>query len=213
MEKENFKQNKYKVCPVCGVKNEPVRLECTQCETDLTSTPVECDKLAITKDNPLISVNSPADSSDVMVRLCDCGAVNPVHLRKCRKCGEDISDITPAPSISDIREKNSYKLISVDEVYIFKVECLRTIIGREKAMSEYLREKPYVSRFHAELTVKDENLYIRNLSQTNYTYINNIRISDDEPTELHEGDIIGLGGMEIKGKMQKEAAFFKVRTE
>ena len=31
---------KYKVCPVCGAHNNPLLLECSECETDLQNIPV-----------------------------------------------------------------------------------------------------------------------------------------------------------------------------
>lgn len=34
---------KYKICPSCGAKNLPTRIECDQCEADLTGVPVTAD--------------------------------------------------------------------------------------------------------------------------------------------------------------------------
>ncbi|MGN1108725.1 MAG: FHA domain-containing protein [Oscillospiraceae bacterium] len=48
-----------------------------------------------------------------------------------------------------------------------------------------------------------------NLSTTNFTYVNNVRISSRQ--ELHDGDEIGLGGNSAEGTRQEGAAYFTVR--
>ena len=77
-------------------------------------------------------------------------------------------------------------------------------------MQEYLSSKMYVSRNHAEITLSEGRLFIRNLSRSNGTYVNNQRI-DDEIHELHEGDEVAFGGFVLNGEMQSEAAYFHVR--
>lgn len=76
-------------------------------------------------------------------------------------------------------------------------------------MSDALRNKSYVSRVHAKITVDDGKLYIENLSTTNYTYVNNKRIPEGR-VELKPGDEVGLGGALINGKRQNNAAYFLV---
>ena len=82
-------------------------------------------------------------------------------------------------------------------------------IGRENTMSEYLSTKSYVSRSHAVVTIVNNELYIENLSNTNFTYVNNKKIT--EKTKLNDGDEIGLGGTNLNGKCQEQAAYFLVR--
>ena len=50
---------------------------------------------------------------------------------------------------------------------------------------------------------------LENLSRTNKTYLNNTLIPDYEKILLKEGDEIGLGGIEIGGKRQQKAAYFR----
>ena len=54
-------------------------------------------------------------------------------------------------------------------------------------------------------------MYVFNFSKTNYTYINNVKIEDDNPKELKDGDEIGLGGNSQNGQRQNEAAYFVIR--
>lgn len=196
---------KYKLCPFCGKRNLPKMLECVQCETDLSTMPV-IDENMEQKSNDIEGLKDEVE----MVRICECGAHNPVNARKCENCGEDISDIVPSPEMLQENIKVHYVLASLDGNYAYEINSQREIIGRENMMKEYLETKPYVSRKHAEIYIEDGALYIRNFSQTNFTYINNVKITD-EPYELHDGDEVGLGGNLQNGIRQEEAAYFQVR--
>lgn len=77
-------------------------------------------------------------------------------------------------------------------------------------MKEYLSSKSYVSRNHAEITISDGKLIIKNLSKANGTYVNNNKL-DDELNELHDGDELSLGGCVVNGSRQTNAAYFFVR--
>ncbi len=191
--------SKYRICPDCGFHNPPSRIECSQCEADLTSTPV-VDENTSTK---------PADTSAprAFVRVCGCGARNPAAMRKCAVCGEDISDIIPSEDVPE--SAPHFTLASLDGEYAYELTQPETDVGREQEMREYLSAKPYVSRTHARLTAENGRLYITNLSTTNFTYVNNLRISNRQ--ELHDGDEIGLGGNSAEGTRQESAAYFTVR--
>jgi len=102
-------------------------------------------------------------------------------------------------------------LSSLDGQYAYKVSADETVIGRENTMSDYLAAKSYVSRAHAKLTIENGAFYIENLSSTNFTYVNNKKIV--EKTELKNGDELGLGGTNINGKCQSDAAYFLVRID
>lgn len=202
---------KYKICPSCHSKNEPTLLECLYCEADLTRVKITDEETEKMWEENATATPSSSDKT-TMVRVCDCGKKNPANARKCQTCGEDISDITPTPD--DVPENApvntpTYILSSLDGQYAYKVSGDETIIGRENSMSDYLAVKSYVSRAHARLTITDGVFYIENLSGTNFTYVNNKKIV--EKTELKNGDELGLGGTNINGKCQSEAAYFLVR--
>ena len=202
---------KYKICPVCGEHNIPSLLECKKCEADLTGIKVVDDSI---NQDPLPNcssqecINVSAGPSQ-MVRICECGAHNQPQARKCKECGEDISDIIPSEVCIDNRF--SYKLVSLSEDYTASFEKPVVVIGREAEMSDYLGNKMYVSRQHAKLTIVADKVFIENLSKTNKTYINNKQIDDCTPVSINDGDEIGLGGMEINGNRQKDAAYFRFR--
>lgn len=197
---------KYKVCPYCGKHNPPKMLECIQCETDLSNIRVideEIEKKSLEK-------NEQTKTAVKMVRICDCGTHNPVNTRKCNNCGEDISDIIPIEEQEGELVTNRFVFASLDGAYAYELAEAPAIIGREAVMQEYLSTKPFVSRQHAELIIEDNDLFIRNISQTNYTYVNNVKIPEGK-YELHDGDEVGLGGNIHNGNRQAEAAYFQVR--
>jgi hypothetical protein len=196
---------KYKLCPACGTKNAPSLLECVSCEADLTRV-----KVTDEETEKMLAEAAEAAAPQSVIRLCECGVKNPGNARKCSGCGEDISDITPIPDApEEAPAKVSFILSSLDGQYAFHIPEEGITIGREQGMQEYLSKKPYVSRTQAQLTVEAGTLYIENLSKTNYTYVNNRRIT--EKTPLQDGDELGLGGTNIDGKCQEQAAYFLVR--
>lgn len=198
---------KYKVCPSCKTKNEPTLLECINCEADLTMV-----KITDEETEKMLAENAAAQSAATVkwVRVCECGAKNPANARKCRSCSEDISDITPVPDKEEDQNASAYVLSSLDGQYAYKVTADEVIIGRENIMGEYLSAKSYVSRAHAKLILAESVLYIENMSSTNFTYVNNKKIM--EKTKLQDGDEVGLGGTNVNGKRQEQAAYFLVRN-
>lgn len=197
---------KFKICPVCGMHNKPNMIECLGCETDLTSVKATDEETEKAKnDAQEIEVSK---SQEEYVRICDCGAVNSATTKKCTECGEDISDI--APTLNEQRSECVFVMASVDGTYVFEIKEGEVVIGREHEMKEYLINKLYVSRQHAKLIKEADKVFIENLSGTNYTFVNNQRIS--ERTELKFDDEIGLGGNEVNGKRQDEAAYLVLRS-
>ena len=198
---------KYKICPSCNTKNAPALFECINCETDLTGVKItdeETEKMIAQNGSP------QSDASIKLVRLCECGAKNPPNARKCSCCREDISDVVPTAD-EEVQQADTvtFVLSSLDGQFAFEMTSEEVTIGREKTMSEYLSAKSYVSRSHARLTIVNNELFIENLSSTNYTYVNNQKIS--AKTKLNNCDEIGLGGTNLNGSCQEQAAYFLVR--
>lgn len=77
-----------------------------------------------------------------------------------------------------------------DETEQVRQVSIRTtpfVIGRRNDLSLPLRCN-CVSKVHAELFEQDGGLWLRDLSSTNGTYVNGVRIKT--PIQLHEGDIV-----------------------
>lgn len=199
---------KYKICPVCGTHNAPNFLECKQCETDLTSIKPVDDTVDTA---PVQQDNTANAAQGALVRICECGHHNAPQARKCEKCHEDISDILPVPG--DVETScPTFALSAIDSKYSFVIDSPFCTIGREAEMKDFLSSKTYVSRRHATLTMGDGKVYIQNLSQTNFTYVNNKAIENDQPLALHDGDEVGLGGKVVNGERQDNAAYFMFRV-
>lgn len=203
---------KYKVCPVCGEHNPPTMLECLKCEADLSSIRVvdEMTEKAIEEKESTISTENGTVANGRMVRICEeCGTKNPMPMRKCSQCGEDISYIV---AVSDsLDEEIHYVLASLDDDFVFELIDKNTIVGRENAMQDYLSVKSYVSRKHAEFLLENGKVFLKNYSHTNYSFINNEKVLSEDFVELHDGDVIGLGGNELNGERQNQAAYFRMR--
>lgn len=197
---------KFKICPVCGMHNKPNMIECIGCETDLTS--VKATDEATEQAKITAQENSSENVEEKYVRICDCGCINSATAKKCIECGEDISDI--APILQSENNTCKYVMTSLDGEYAYEIKDGTAILGRENEMKEYLADKAYVSRQHAKIMKDDDKVYIENLSNTNFTFVNNQKIV--EKTELHVDDEIGLGGNETNGSRQSGAAYLILRN-
>ena len=198
--------SKYKICPECGKQNPPSLFECKYCETDLTSVKVVEDTA---EKSPAAETNqAPVSVKTELVRICECGAENAPQARKCKVCGEDISDIRPVQAEKHETKVLSYELKSLDETCSVTIDKPLVVIGREAELKEYLQAKVYVSRQHAKLTVVGDKVFIENLSHTNKTFLNNEEIPQDVSALLQNGDEIGLGGKVVQGNRQEKAAYF-----
>lgn len=197
---------KFKICPVCGMHNKPNMIECIGCETDLTS--VKATDEATEQAKITAQENTSENVEEKYVRICDCGCINSATAKKCIECGEDISDI--APILQSENNTCKYVMTSLDGEYAYEIKDGTAILGRENEMKEYLADKAYVSRQHAKIMKDDDKVYIENLSNTNFTFVNNQKIA--EKTELHVDDEIGLGGNETNGSRQSGAAYLILRN-
>ena len=205
--------DKYKVCPECGKHNDPSLLECRYCEADLTGIKV-VDESTETQPESVEQANSNNQKGKSLVRICsECGAENAPQARKCKSCGEDISDILPVQVEQDVKKTFTYELRAIDGTFSIEIDKPLVVLGREALLKEYLGERVYVSRQHARLTVVAGKVFIENLSQTNKTFINNEEICDATPTAINDGDEIGLGGKVIDGNRQAKAAYLVFRVK
>ena len=195
---------KYKVCPSCGERNKPIFIECLNCGMDLMTVKVV--------DEATENIIYEHETETSMVKICECGAENSPAARKCSSCGEDISDILPASEEEYCCKQ--YCLCEISGIFTYdNRRDTEIILGRENILKEYISDKSYVSRSHAKIVSKGENLYITNLSGTNFTYVNNEKISNDVPTLLKADDEIGLGGLVYNGNRQDLATYLIVREK
>lgn len=184
-------------------------IECPDCEADLISVPVTDEEEPAAAP---VQAESPVMSGGALVRLCDCGAANPPQARKCAACGEDISDVLPAPMPVQEECCAGAELVSLDGEWQLMVGAEPVEIGRGKPGCGYLQTHPYVSRTQARLMFSADGLQITSLSRTNPTFINNVPMQAEETRLLQPGDEIGLGGCVINGERQSGAAYLRVKA-
>lgn len=67
------------------------------------------------------------------------------------------------------------------------------VLGREFKDVDYIISGEGVSRRHLMLFQSGEELYVEDLSSTNGTYINGVRLKAGEPVELCDGDRLSVG--------------------
>ncbi|MBO4548860.1 MAG: FHA domain-containing protein [Abditibacteriota bacterium] len=188
----------YKICPDCGRKNDPGRRRCA-CGRDLTRVSATNDEIESSLRNrgpeePVIET-PPAP---MPVRVCPCGEKNPVNLRKCRRCGGELMDIPltrdsvpeegPRPGETPAR---ACALLLPDGSRFPVTEA--TVLGREGALREALKDRPFVSRRHCELIPGPEGLFVRDLGSTNGTWLNGQRLGC-EPRRAENGSRLVLAG-------------------
>lgn len=202
-----------KLCvnPKCDRVNPSNGTECVECGTSLINVKaILSDKIEDEKLRKKAMQDVKVETPEVlMVRICDCGHCNAANSRICEECGEEISDIIPV--LQTVASKE-YVLESLDKNFCFKVVPNNISIGRECQMQEYLKEKHFVGRKHAETRLDENGLFIMDLNSTNGTFVNNEKIESCKWFLLSEGDEVAFGGKVINGKRQEEAAYFVVRT-
>jgi EAL domain-containing protein (putative c-di-GMP-specific phosphodiesterase class I) len=84
----------------------------------------------------------------------------------------------------------SGQLADEQPVRHFRVDASRFTVGRKSDASLCI-PSPTVSREHAELTVVEDGLLLRDLGSTNGTYVNGTRAA--QPCTVHHGDLLQFG--------------------
>ena len=64
------------------------------------------------------------------------------------------------------------------------------IVGKTKGQADILLQEAAVSRIHARLEQRQGSAYVRDMNSKNGTYVNGVRLSPQEETEIKEGDIV-----------------------
>ena len=79
----------------------------------------------------------------------------------------------------------------------FKILPLKELVTLGRRLeNDLIFSDTTISGIHCEITVEEDKIYLADRDSTNGTFLNGIRIT--EKTEIHKGDILALGQMELR---------------
>ncbi len=122
-----------------------------------------------------------------------CAAINLLGAEYCETCGAAL------PQCLHLIVTNTGLRLP-----LFGGEQTVIVMGRSDALSgvtpdldlePYVGELAGLSRRHARLTLRDGQCWIEDLNSVNWTYLNNQRLSPEQPTPLKNGDLLRLGNV------------------
>ena len=88
-----------------------------------------------------------------------------------------------------------------EPVRVVSIESTPFIVGRHPG-STLTISNPSVSGQHAEVTLRDGNLFVRDLNSTNGTFVNGVRIV--EPCKIKHGDLVQFAQIVFRAGLETE---------
>jgi pSer/pThr/pTyr-binding forkhead associated (FHA) protein len=70
-------------------------------------------------------------------------------------------------------------------------------IGRGKIENDYRLSGSQISRVHARVYMKDGDVYLRDAGSTNGTFVNSVRLGENEEIKLNRGDVVAFATEEF----------------
>ncbi len=201
-----------RLCDNCHAKNPPNARKCSVCGEDIADILPTADKEQPKKEKAkaksLEEVQIPLDIPPVPP-IPDPSTTPPTE----SKDSATASEIAPATLLNTALSRLPFTvtLTTLDKKISYTLTGERTVLGRTEELGQYLSTKPYVSRLHCVLTVSEEGVFVEDLNNTNYTFVNNTRIIGK--VKLEKGDTLSLGGLVIGGNRQTHAAYFTVSID
>jgi len=209
-----------RLCDACFAKNPPNARKCLLCGEDIADILPTPDTAKAEKFDgaatPVIPLNPETPETPEIPEIPE----TPVISEAAEASDEiGLSETPPSDKPSDTIPVTALNteltslpftviLTSDDGSFSYTLTSERTVLGRSEEASEYLTAKPYVSRVHCVITVTGEGVFLEDLNNTNYSFVNNTRAVGR--VKLENGDSLSLGGLLVGGKRQLNAAYFTV---
>lgn len=89
-----------------------------------------------------------------------------------------------------------YTITSKETGEIFEIKK-NTKLGQDNTFADILVINPAVSRRHAELVIRENKLYVKDLGSTNHTYINEEKVINNAETEVKNNQVIKFANAEF----------------
>jgi pSer/pThr/pTyr-binding forkhead associated (FHA) protein len=70
-------------------------------------------------------------------------------------------------------------------------------VGRGKRENAYRISGSQISRVHAKIYRRNSGLYLRDAGSTNGTFVNAVRLGEDEEIRLNRGDVVAFATEEF----------------
>lgn len=171
-------------CPTCNSPTIPGAKYCDHCGFALFKA---------------ASAKPGFEKSEVI--LCqNCGHENLTVSKFCENCGAKLLE-KPA-IISQPAVPLCFRLKQSDQRIEFPINKTSFLIGRQDAENDLFPEIDLTSfgaqnfgigRRHAQITIRDGEVFIEDLNSVNGTMVNRVKISTETPHLIKDGDEIRLG--------------------
>jgi uncharacterized OB-fold protein len=188
------------VCPVCGTQATPGDAFCDCCGAAL---------------GPTTPSSAPAETElaqgpQAAATCSQCGAQLEPDSNFCDRCGTPVragaaQEAVPPAATAPLATASIEGHLVVEDSGVtlpFPTGRTEVVIGREDPISGIFPDidlTPHggdeagVSRQHARIFVQGAQVRIEDLNSTNYTYVNQNRLTPGQPHPLNSGDEIRLG--------------------
>jgi len=179
------------ICSFCGNPNDPHEVFCMNCGLQQTTTRASVEASPKTPTSveiqnsgriPGVSSEPPSSVSESHIPL-----VTPEAIDQYRQFGKLVVEETGAEILIP-RGKS--------EVSIGRSDPVRSVYP-DVDLTPYGGELNGVSRVHARLIIKGEDLFIEDLNSTNFTFLNRGKLQPGQQQLIHHGDQIRLGLLKL----------------
>lgn len=101
----------------------------------------------------------------------------------------------------EIKVKEEYKLVPLNdgmlEPIVIDAKKEELVIGRGKNNTDYRLDKEQISRVHARILIRNNNIFIEDKNSTNGTFVNSVKLKANEAFKVKAGDIVRLANEEF----------------
>ncbi|NOG37765.1 MAG: FHA domain-containing protein [Armatimonadetes bacterium] len=109
----------------------------------------------------------------------------------------ELADAEPTPAPSSASSQGPARLID-SSGDAFALEASKVVVGRDAGVDLMIAEESSVSRRHAEIRVEGGRVFVQDLSSTNGTFVNGVRVAQE--VELKPGDELLFGAAKFRFK-------------